>query len=123
MGAVKAADLESALLMLPFSDALRLLAYLPSWLEPGAAAAETACRVAVLLLRLHHAALVSTAGARPVLVALQRRLRPAVQALKDTAGFNLAALRLLQRGVRERTGVAGDADALLPAKRALGQRD
>lgn len=32
---VKAAELEQALLMLPFSDALNLLAYLPSWLAHG----------------------------------------------------------------------------------------
>ena len=32
VSSVKSADLESALLMLPFSDALRLLSYLPDWL-------------------------------------------------------------------------------------------
>ncbi len=36
--AVRAADLESALIMLPFTDALRLLTYLPLWLEQGAGA-------------------------------------------------------------------------------------
>ena len=30
---VRAAELEQALLMLPFNDALRLLGYLPSWLS------------------------------------------------------------------------------------------
>lgn len=33
LSSVRAADLESALLMLPFTDALRLLGYLPAWLE------------------------------------------------------------------------------------------
>ena len=80
MSAVKPADLESALLMLPFSDALRLLSYLPNWIEAGTAQqTELSCRTAVLLLRLHHAQLVATAGARPVLLRLQKRLRPAVQ--------------------------------------------
>jgi hypothetical protein len=55
-------------------------------------------------------------------VKLRRSLRPSVQGLKDTAGFNLAALRHLQRQARERAGVAGDPDALTPAKRALAQR-
>ena len=32
---VRAAELEQALLMLPFADALRLLAYLPPWLAHG----------------------------------------------------------------------------------------
>ena len=66
--------------MLPFSDALRLLSYLPEWIEGGTAQqTELSCRTAVLLLRLHHAQLVATAGARPVLLRLKRRLRPAVQ--------------------------------------------
>ena len=32
---VKAAELEQALLMLPYSDAMRLLTYLPAWLSHG----------------------------------------------------------------------------------------
>ena len=79
-----------------------------------------ACRVAVLLLRLHHNQLVATSGARPVMVRLQKHLRSSVQALKDEAGFNLAALSHLQRMAKERAGLTGDPDSLLPAKRALG---
>ncbi len=76
------------------------------------------CRVSVLLLRLHHTQLVATPGARHVLVKLQRRLRTAMQGLKDTLGVNLAGVRFLQRMLKERNGVA-DADAVLPAKRML----
>lgn len=32
---VRAGDLEQALLVLPFTDALRLLSYLGSWLKQG----------------------------------------------------------------------------------------
>jgi U3 small nucleolar RNA-associated protein 12 len=96
--------------MLPFSDALRLLTYLPEWLQQhaGGAHAELSCRTAVLLLRLHHAQLIATAGARHVLLKLRRYLRPAVQALKDTMGFNAAGLRHIQRLVKERTSMMGD---------------
>lgn len=38
---MKAADLESALLMLPFNDALRLLTYMPAWLVDGASQVRT----------------------------------------------------------------------------------
>lgn len=100
--------------MLPFSDALRLLSYLPDWLErgtnAGASHAELSCRTAVLLLRLHHAQLVATASARPVLLRLQRFLRPAVQSLKDTAGFNIAGLQHLQRTVKEQSSLAMEED-------------
>ena len=43
VSSVKSADLESALLMLPFSDALRLLSYLPDWLEHGSGAGKSQC--------------------------------------------------------------------------------
>ena len=36
LGSVRAGDLEQALLILPFSDALRLLQYFCTWLERGA---------------------------------------------------------------------------------------
>lgn len=36
VASVRAGDLEQALLILPFSDALRLLAYFCTWLERGA---------------------------------------------------------------------------------------
>eukprot|EP00983_Pelagomonas_calceolata_P054757 1143845-Pelagomonas_calceolata.AAC.5 len=78
LSSVRASDLESALLMLPFTDALRLLGYLPTWLEQGSAI-ELSTRVAVLLLRLHHSQLVATASARPLLLKLHKRLHPAVQ--------------------------------------------
>mmetsp|Transcript_32735 Transcript_32735/g.72312 ORF Transcript_32735/g.72312 Transcript_32735/m.72312 type:complete len:987 (-) Transcript_32735:326-3286(-) len=126
---VKAADMESALLMMPFSEALKLLGYLPQWLGSSGAKskrgstahahAELAVRVAVLLLRLHHAQLTSTSSARPVLLRLQRSLRPAVQGLKDVVGFNMAALQHLQRQARDRAAVVGEADPLLAAKKAL----
>jgi U3 small nucleolar RNA-associated protein 12 len=52
---VRAGDLESALLMLPFTDALRLMTYLPVWLEQGAG--EMSCvplHVACLPLEIHY---------------------------------------------------------------------
>lgn len=116
---VRGAELEQALLLLPFADALRVLGYLVGWLRRGAQV-ELLCRVATLLLRLHMQQLSATPGARPVLTALQGLLRGRVQGLKDTLGFNLAALEHLQRRVRERqTQPAGAAAAaaVAPLKR------
>ena len=187
LGAVRAGELEQALLLMPFADALRLLGYVASWLDdeaalwrereaaeqldaaeaaaaaaPGAAGAsgaaagrgrgsggaggkkaaakrkaaaaaqaaadlppapnplaaaagagcadvELCARCAALLLRLHYAQLSATPAARPVLRALHARLRPAVQRLKDALGFNIAALRHLQRQLREEAGASGAA--------------
>ncbi|KAG2501235.1 hypothetical protein HYH03_001042 [Edaphochlamys debaryana] len=118
VGGVRSAELEQAVMMLPFADALRLLTYLPKWLETGGPAVELTVRLAVLLVRLHHSQLTATAAARPVMLALQRKLRAAAQGLKDVVGFNMAALQHLSRRVKEREGVA-DGDAVLPAKRQL----
>lgn len=75
-------------------------------------------RVAVLIVRLHQAQLSATPSARPMLLTLQRRMRTAVQGLKDTLGFNMAALRHLARSAKERAGVT-DADAVGPARAVL----
>ena len=98
---VQAADLEQALLVLPFTEALRLLSYLCQWLKKGLQI-ELCCRVSTLLVRLHHPQLVATPSARPTLIQLQTLLRQRVQGLKDTMGFNLAALQYLKRSVKER---------------------
>jgi hypothetical protein len=57
---------------------------------------EKVCRVACLLVRVHQAALSSTPAARATLLELRAHLRPAVQRLKDSIGFNLAAVKQLQ---------------------------
>lgn len=62
---------------------------------------ELACRVAVLLVRLHHKQIVATPSARPVLVRVRGLMQTALQKKKDVMGFNLAAIRHLQRLVLE----------------------
>lgn len=74
--------------------------------------------MATLLLRIHHSQLVATPGARHVLVRLHKRLRPALQNLKDTMGLNLAALKYIQRAQRDNSGMT-EADTIVPAKRQL----
>lgn len=76
------------------------------------------CRVATLLLRLHHAQLTATPSARQTLVDLHKRMRSAVQGLKDTLGFNIAALRFLQRTAKENAGVE-EGDAVKAARKVL----
>ena len=61
-------------------------------------------RVAVLLVRLHHARLAATPSARALLLSLQSALRGGAQQLKGTLGFNLAALSFLQRHIQEEGG-------------------
>ncbi|KAL6987316.1 Dip2/Utp12 protein [Sarracenia purpurea var. burkii] len=89
-------DLEQTLLALPFSDALKLLSYLKEWaLIPDKV--ELVCRVATLLLQLHHNQLITTPAARPVLTLLKDILHARVKECKDTLGFNLAAMDHLKQ--------------------------
>lgn len=59
-------------------------------------------RAAALLVRLHHAQLLATPSARAPLVRLRGLLRQRTQGLKDTLGFNLAAMAHLQRALKDR---------------------
>ena len=120
--ALQAADLEQALLVLPFTEALRLLSYLCQWLRKGLQT-ELCCRVSALLLRLHHPQLVATPSARPTLIQLQMLLRQRVQGLKDTMGFNLAALQHLKRSMKEKqAGLAPGQDEADAASRLVKRR-
>eukprot|EP00882_Tetradesmus_deserticola_P029909 GHRQ01033543.1.p2 GENE.GHRQ01033543.1~~GHRQ01033543.1.p2 ORF type:complete len:149 (+),score=67.22 GHRQ01033543.1:491-937(+) len=117
VAAVRANDLEQALLLLPFNDALRLLQWVSGWLAQGSQV-ELSCRVATLLLRLHHSQLTATPSARQTLVDLHKRLRAAVQGLRDTMGFNIAALKYMQRLAQENAGV-DEGDVVKAARRQL----
>jgi hypothetical protein len=79
---------------------------------------ELSCRVATLLLRLHHSQLTATPSARQTLVDLHQRLRAAVQGLRDTLGFNIAALKYMQRVAKENSGV-DEGDVVKAARRQL----
>lgn len=63
---------------------------------------ELVSRCAALLVRLHHAQLLATPAARAPLIWLQQLLRDRTRALKDTLGFNAAAIAHLQRSLKER---------------------
>ncbi|KAK9811924.1 hypothetical protein WJX72_012560 [[Myrmecia] bisecta] len=116
LAAVRPADLEQALMLLPFADALRLLGYLADWACVGVKL-ELLCRVTVLLMHIHHHQLVATAAARPVLITLQSRLRNHIKAFKDLIGFNLAALGHLQHMLQDHPNQTGGTTRLLPVKR------
>ncbi|CDP15296.1 unnamed protein product [Coffea canephora] len=95
-------DLEQTLMALPFSDALKLLSYLKDWASiPDKI--ELVCRVATVLLQLHHYQLISTVAARPILTHLKDILHARVRECKDTLGFNLAAMDHLKQLMAQRS--------------------
>jgi len=123
---VRAADLEQALLVVPFHDAVRILRLMPSWMDRRNHL-ELCVRVTNLLLRIHHRQLSASPETRTVLLALQGRLRPRVQSAKDCMGFNCSALEHLKRRLaasqvavraREACGVGGQGSGARAPPRA-----
>lgn len=98
---VRSADLEQALMILPFTSAIRLLDILQDNLDRGQDV-ELICRVMTLLVRLHLRQLVHTPDARRVLTSLRDRLRPRMESLKDTLGFNLAGMDHMKQTLQAR---------------------
>ncbi|KAL8459950.1 hypothetical protein ACS0TY_031741 [Phlomoides rotata] len=58
---------------------------------------QLVCRVATVLLQIHHNQLTSTVSARPILSLLKDILHARVKECKDTLGFNLAAMDHLKQ--------------------------
>lgn len=54
-------------------------------------------RVLFFLLRTHHSQIVATRALRNTMLSLRRHLRDALRRQKETLGYNLAALKFLER--------------------------
>jgi hypothetical protein len=92
---VRAADLDQVLLVLPFTGALSLLRHVRHLLE-GGQSTELLARCALLLLRIHHRALVANQSLRPLLGGLKIALQGRISELKECIGINIAALQFFQ---------------------------
>ncbi|GAA5856650.1 hypothetical protein JCM8547_005912 [Rhodosporidiobolus lusitaniae] len=93
---ISAAQLQDALLVLPFGRVMQLIEHIDVWANRGWQLALTS-RVLFFLLRTHHSQIVATRALRPTMVALRGHLRDALKKQKTTLGYNLAALKYLQR--------------------------
>lgn len=94
--AIPPAQLQDALLVLPFGNVVQLVEHIDVWAHKGWQLALTS-RVLFFLLRTHHSQIVATRALRPAMVALKGHLREALKKQKNTLGYNLAALKYLQR--------------------------
>lgn len=97
---VRLSELTETLLTLPFDYAMRLLGHLARLLEQGSDV-ELCVKVTLLLLRIHQTQMVSTRTHFEVLMALRKHARVRLEALKDTVGTNLAALRYLKLDIEQ----------------------
>lgn len=102
---VRGSDLEQALLLVPFMDALKLLEFSTSWLQHGAHI-ELLARVCILLCRIHLHQLMATPAARATLLQLRELLQNRLIDIKDTWGYNAAAVEFLKRQVHAKRGLS-----------------
>ena len=93
---VKSADLEQSLLVLPLGHVGRLMHYLIQLLRRGNGV-EVCARVAVFLVRAHQAQIVSNRTMTAPLRELRGLVRDRTTDVRDTVGFNMAALRMIAR--------------------------
>ncbi len=89
------AQLDDALLVLPFDKVLSLLKYLDYWARKEWNI-PLVSRILFFLLRTHHNQIVANRVMRPTLLDLKSHLRQALARQKATIGFNLAALKYIK---------------------------
>ncbi|KAG0039532.1 hypothetical protein BGZ82_007766 [Podila clonocystis] len=93
---VRPAELDEALLVLPFSAVTSLLNWLDIFVQREYNI-NLVCRVLFFLIKSHHNQIVSNRIMRPMLDSVRRNLRAGLQKQKDLIGFNVAALNYIRR--------------------------
>ncbi len=93
---VKSADLEQSLLVLPLSHVERLMHYLILNLQ-RCKGVELCAKVSVFLIKAHQKAIVANRAMMTPLRELQSLVRMRTSEIRDTVGFNLAAIRMICR--------------------------
>jgi U3 small nucleolar RNA-associated protein 12 len=97
---IKAAALQDALLVLPFSVIPMLFTFLNIFASRSMNIPLT-CRILFFMLKTHHGQIVASKTMRLMLDGIRNNLRQALQRQKDEMGYNLAALRVVGNQVRE----------------------
>ncbi|CAO3565668.1 unnamed protein product [Mortierella alpina] len=93
---VRPAELDEALLVLPFSAVTSLLNWLDVFVQREFNI-NLVCRVLFFLIKSHHNQIVANRIMRPMLDSVRRNLRAGLQKQKDVIGFNVAALNYIRR--------------------------
>jgi U3 small nucleolar RNA-associated protein 12 len=98
---VKSVDLEASLLVLSLNHVERLMHYLILLLRAGKGI-ELCAKIAVFLVKAHQAQIVSNRTMMAPLRELQFLVRARTTEIRDTVGFNMAALKSIARLANER---------------------
>ncbi|KAL3799031.1 hypothetical protein HJC23_005170 [Cyclotella cryptica] len=98
---VKSVDLEPSLLVLPLNHVERLIHYLILLLRAGKGI-ELCAKISVFLVKSHQAQIVSNRTMMTPLRELQTLVRLRTTEIRDTVGFNMAAMRSIAKFAKER---------------------
>jgi len=96
---VRAAELEEALLTLPFSYASRLISYLTSFIKAGSLV-EKCSRALLFLLSIHHNQITANQVLVDTLSEAKDAMRRQVKGQRDVIGSNIAALKFMKRTIQ-----------------------
>mmetsp|Transcript_865 Transcript_865/g.2290 ORF Transcript_865/g.2290 Transcript_865/m.2290 type:complete len:605 (-) Transcript_865:212-2026(-) len=100
LGRVKRSSLEAALQMIPLKQAGLVLRYCDTWLKDEAVVAlhlETICQVVFFLFRMHHSQIMTGAISKSLVWSLMTAMRKELGAVKRLVGFNVSAMKFLQK--------------------------
>eukprot|EP00986_Skeletonema_menzelii_P011964 scaffold6338_cov152-Skeletonema_menzelii.AAC.8 len=98
---VKSVDLEQSLLVLPLKHVERLMHYLILLLRAGKGI-ELCAKISVFLIKAHQAQIVANRTMMTPLRELQTLVRMRTTEIRDTVGFNIAAMRIIARIANEK---------------------
>lgn len=90
----RAAELEDALLVLPFASVLELFQFLEIFVARSMNIPLT-CRILFFLLKIHHRQIVTSKIVKSTLPRIRSNLRLVLNRQKSEIGFNLAALEII----------------------------
>jgi U3 small nucleolar RNA-associated protein 12 len=99
MAKIPAAQLQDALLVLPFASLPALFTFLSIWVQKQWNVTLT-CRVLFFMLKTHQKQIVASRELKTVLEGMRSDLRKSLSGNKDLIGFNVAALRFVGERVR-----------------------
>jgi len=95
---IKTANLESALIILPFTQVLILLKYLEGWIRENKEV-TLSCRILFYLLRIHQVQISANKSLLSNLHSLKQYAHKHLQQQKDTIDYNLAVLNYLKKEI------------------------
>jgi U3 small nucleolar RNA-associated protein 12 len=98
---IKSAELEQSLLVLPFGHLERLVYYCTVLLRQGRGI-ELCSRVTIFVVKVHQNQIVADRSMTVPLRELRRLLRIRLAEARDMVGYNLAAMKLIQKAAQNR---------------------